>query len=227
MGIRSTATNLAVQTMAPGVAGKAIMAVLHKAIDGLPGFAGAREVAQKELRSKGDVDAAVSTVITKHLGLAGAQGFATGLGGLPATAVMLPANVTALALVHIRMVAAIAHLRGYDLARPGVRLAVLEATLGPEDVEKLLDDRKLPGRPRDVAGMDDVPEKLFDGVAGHAGRVLLGRVTGKQLVLTVARRIPLLGGGVGAVVDGLSTRAVGSYANEEFTPRLSVERADT
>jgi hypothetical protein len=224
MGVRSAVTASAIDRMAPGVAAIGVRQLVHRAIDGLAGFPGARAVAQKALREKGGVEAAIDAVIDSHLRLAGAQGFATGFGGVVTAAVTLPANVAVLGVLHIRMVAAIAHLRGYDLSRPAVRLACLEAIIGEEDVERLVGEGKLPGRPRDVAAMDRVEDKLVDAVAGHVGGNLVGRVTGKRLALTVTRRVPLLGGGVGAVVDGLATRQVGRYADREFRPRLTVER---
>ena len=54
-------------------------------------------------------------MIEDHVRYAGAQGFATNLGGLVTAAVAIPANITGLALIQCRLVACIAHLRGYDL----------------------------------------------------------------------------------------------------------------
>ncbi len=225
MGVRSAVTRSAVDKMAPGAAAIGVRQLVHRAIDGVTGFPGAREVAAKALRERGSVDAAIAAVIEQHWRLAGAQGFVTGLGGLAAAAVLLPANIAGLGILQVRMVAAIAHLRGYDLGRTSVRLAALEAVIGEEDLERLVEEKKLPGRPRDVAAMESVPATLLDDVSGHVGQNLVGRVTGKRLAITATRRVPLLGGGVGAVVDGLSTRQVGRYADREFGPRLTVERA--
>src|SRR6476660_5970104 len=69
---------------------------------------------------------------------AGAQGFLTNLGGLATMAYMVPANITGLALVQSRMVAGIAHLRGYDLTDPRVRNAVLVSMLGEDAVRRLV-----------------------------------------------------------------------------------------
>ena len=40
-------------------------------------------------------------------------------------AITIPANITGLALIQCRMIAGIAHLRGYDLDDPRVRNAIL------------------------------------------------------------------------------------------------------
>ena len=45
----------------------------------------------------------------------------TNIGGVATLPVAIPANITGVAIVQIRMVAAIAHLRGYDLNDNRVR----------------------------------------------------------------------------------------------------------
>ena len=82
---------------------------------------------------------------------AGAQGFLTNLGGLATMTYLVPANITGLALVQCRMVAGIAHLRGYDLTDPRVRNAVLVSMLGEEAVQRLVERAEAPGAP-DGAG---------------------------------------------------------------------------
>lgn len=225
MVVRRTVTRSAVDRLAPGVAASAVRQLVHRAIDGFARFPGARQVAQEALSRTGDVEAAVDQVIERHVRLSGAQGFVTGLGGLVATPIALPANLTGLGLLQVRMVAAIAHLHGYDLAVPGVRLACLVAVIGEDDVERLVADRKLPGRPRELANQTSVAADLVDTVCAHVGANLVSRVGGKRLALTVTRRVPLLGGGVGALVDGFATHQVGRYAQRELRPRTVIERA--
>lgn len=48
---------------------------------------------------------------------------------------------------------------------------------------------------------------------------LVGRIGGRRASLLFARRIPLLGGGVGATMDGYSTIAIGGFAREVFVTR--------
>ena len=63
----------------------------------------------------------------------------------------VPANISGLALVECRMIAGIAHLRGYDLADPRVRNAVLVCMLGEESVRDLVERQKLPAPPMAMA----------------------------------------------------------------------------
>ena len=90
-------------------------------------------------------------VIEFHVRLAGAQGFVTNLGGLVTAAVAIPANITGLALIQCRMIAGIAHLRGYDVHDPRVRNAILVTLLGEESVEDMIKKKKLPAPPMALA----------------------------------------------------------------------------
>ena len=63
--------------------------------------------------------------------MAGGQGFATNWGGFFVSLVTAPANMTAAAFLQARLVSGIAHLRGYELADPRVRTAILMVMLGP------------------------------------------------------------------------------------------------
>ena len=82
---------------------------------------------------------------------AGAQGFVTNIGGLVTAAVTIPANITGLALIEARMIAGIAHLRGYDLDDPRVRNAILVCMLGEDEVDDLVRRKKLPAPPMALA----------------------------------------------------------------------------
>ena len=167
----------------------------------------------------GDRVRAANEIIEQHVRLAGAQGFVTSLGGFAVMAVTLPANITGLAVLQARMVAAIAHVRGYDLTDPRVRTAVVTCMLGDDAAEELIEKGVLPSTPLGIATAPVHDATLDNRVATELGTILAAQVGGKRLSLTVGRRIPLLGGGVGAVVDAVATYRVGRYAQAELPPR--------
>jgi EcsC protein family len=206
--------------MTPRAAVSMFRSVLDAAIDGRRGFPGAVAVAERQLgRAGGDGVRAANEVIEQHVRLAGAQGFVTSLGGFAVMAVTLPANITGLAVLQARMVAAIAHVRGYDLSDPRVRTAVVTCMLGEDAVDELLGKGVLPSTPLGIATAPVHDETLDGRIATELGTILTAQVGGKRLSLTVSRRIPLLGGGVGAVVDGVATYRVGRYAQGQLPPR--------
>ena len=158
-------------------------------------------------------------MIENHVRYAGAQGFLTNLGGLVTAAVAIPANITGLALIQCRMVAGIAHLRGYDLDDPRVRNAILATILGEDDVEKLVKKRRLPAPPMALATAPRYDPDLDRVVASEVASELITRVAGKRLATTIGRRVPVVGGVVGLTVDGFATWRIGRYADRELLPR--------
>ncbi|HLT60873.1 MAG TPA: EcsC family protein [Microlunatus sp.] len=212
-----------IRTQGPVAAGGVLRAVVAAAIDGLGRLPDAKHAAAKHLtRAGGDVDAAIETVIESHIALGSAQGFVTNLGGLATLPVALPANLTGIAVVQVRMVAAIAHLRGYDLDDPRVRTALVMCLLGGEQVAKRIANGKFPTSPLAVATAPVFDPELDDAVAQAVVAGLAASVGGRNLALLLTKRIPLIGGGVGAVMDGVATHQIGKYAKSELVPRRAI-----
>ena len=146
----------------------------------------------------------------------------TNIGGLAALPVTMPANLAGVAVVQVRMVAAIAHLRGYDLDDNRVRTALVMCLLGGEQVAKRIVEGKLPTSPMAVATAPMFDPELDRQVAEEVTADLAARIGGKNLALVVTRRVPLLGGGIGAVMDGLATHQIGRYAKGELLRRRAL-----
>lgn len=230
MSFRRTVTNLAssaaARRAAPAIAAKGVRQFLDKAIDGFPGFPGAREVARRHLARRRDVDQAIRDVQDQHVRLAGAQGFVANIGGVAVMAVAIPANLAGVGLLQVRMVAAMQHLRGYDINDPRVRTAALMTLLGEDDVKAAIKRGEFPGHPHDVAvAAGDADPRLLERVGSEVTQALVTRVGGKHATLAFTKRIPVLGGAVSAGVDAFSTYTIGRYASREFPPHVMIERA--
>jgi hypothetical protein len=205
---------------APDLTTSFVREALHRAINGVGPLPPAAKAADKQLREqRGNVDRAVSELIENHVRYAGAQGFLTNIGGLMTAAITIPTNITGLALVECRMIAGIAHLRGYDLDDPRVRNAVLTCLLGEDSVNRLVKKRKLSAPPMALATAPAHDPHLDRIISAEVASELITRVAGKRLALSVGRRIPIVGGLVGAGADGYATWKVGRYADREFLPR--------
>jgi hypothetical protein len=205
--------------LAPGVTAAFVREALHRAIHGVGPLPPAAAAAEKQLaQQRGDVDKAVHEVIENHVRYAGAQGFVTNLGGLATMAFTVPTNISGLALVECRMIAGIAHLRGYDLDDPRVRNAVLVCLLGEEPVRRLVSEQKLPAPPMALATAPAHDPSLDRVISAEVAADLVAKVAGKKLAVTVGRRIPLVGGLVGMGADGYATWKIGRYADRELLP---------
>lgn len=209
-----------VTTMAPGITESFVRQALHRAIVGVGPLPGASAAADAQLREQhGDVDKAIKEVIENHVRYAAAEGLLTNLGGLVTAAVVAPASISGLAIVQSRMVAAIAHLRGYDLDDPNVRNAILICLMGEEVVTKMVRSKRVPGPPMAVATAMAAHPANDQEIANALAGELISRVIGKRLAATIGKRMPVVGGAVGMVADGVSTWKVGRYADHEFLPR--------
>jgi uncharacterized protein (DUF697 family) len=206
--------------IAPDLTANFVHEALSRAINGLGPLPPAGRAADKQLEEQhGDVEKAIHEVIENHVRYAGAQGFATNIGGLITAALTIPANISGLALLQCRMVAAIAHLRGYDLQDPRVHNAILACMLGEDSVKSLVKKKKIPAPPMAIATAPTHDPHLDRVMASEVTSELLTKVAGKRVATTVGRRVPVVGGLIGAGADGFSTWQIGRYADRELLSR--------
>jgi hypothetical protein len=209
-----------VTKVAPDLTAGFVQQALDRAIRGVGRLPAAAVMADDLLaRNDGDLEKAIHAIIEKHVRYAGAEGFVTNLGGLVTMTITVPANITGLAVIQCRMVAGIAHLRGYDLDDPRTRAAILTCLLGDERVLTLIRRKQLPGTPMAIATAPVSDPELGRIVANEVAAELIAKVAGKRLATTVGRRVPVVGGMVGAGADAYSTWRVGRYVDREFLPR--------
>lgn len=206
--------------LAPQLSSGYVREVLERAIDGVGPIKGAAATADAKVAAAGgDVEAAIGDLIDSHVRMAGVQGFLTNVGGLVTLALSIPANVTGLTLLQCHLVAGVAHLRGYELADPRVRNAVLACLLGEDTVRELLQHKRLPSSPMALATSPMHDPELDQRIASEVTTEMVAKVGGRRAALVVGRRLPVLGGGVGAVTDGWSTWQIGRYARKELRSR--------
>jgi hypothetical protein len=209
-----------VTNLAPGLTSSFVHQALDKAITGVGPLPSATAAADKQLAEQdGDVERAIHEVIENHVRYAGAQGFVTNIGGLITLAVTVPVNLSGLALIQCRMVAGIAHLRGYELSDPRTRDAILACLLGEERILRMIKTRALPGTPMEIAAAVVHDPELDRLLGTEVAAELVTRATGKRLAATVGRRVPVVGGVVGAGTDAYVTWKIGRYVDREFLPR--------
>ena len=209
-----------VTELAPNITAGFVHRALDRAIRGVGPLDSAAMAAEKQLdEQKGDVDKGIREVIENNVRMSGVQGFLTNIGGLVTMAVMVPANVSGLALLQCRMIAGIAHLRGYDLADKRTRNAIMACMLGEERMLALIKKKKLPGTPMALATAPVYDPHLSTVLANEVASELITKVAGIRLAVTVGRRVPVVGGLVGMSADAYATWRVGRYVDRELLPR--------
>lgn len=190
-------------------------------IDGAGPLDAAATVAEKALAAHGDPEGAIDDVIASHIKLAAANGFVTGLGGFVTLPVALPVNIAGFYGVATRMVAAIAHLRGYDVQRQEVRAAVLLTLVGADATSVLAKAGLNPaGR---IAGLalQRLPGPALMVLNKGIGFRLLSQM-GRKSLGRLGRGVPLAGGVVGAGLDWWLLRKIADGARTEFVSQRQV-----
>jgi uncharacterized protein (DUF697 family) len=205
-------------------AGGMLKRLVDAAVDGIDPLPSARVSAGRYLEKRGDVDQAIDALVAQHIAMASAQGFVTNLGGILTAIVTTPANLTGVIVIQIRMVACIAHLRGYDVNDNRVRTAMLMCLLGEEELAEGIATGTLPTTPLAVATAPVFDAQLDQVVCERVVTALLSGMGGKRLTAMMGRRIPLVGGGVGAAYDGYATHRIGVCARTHLVNRRRLTR---
>lgn len=189
-----------------------------RAVDGMPGLDGAEELAAKYAARHGNPDAAVKALIMSQTGLAGTAGFLTGIGGFIALPVAIPANLASAIYIQVRLIAAIAHLRGHDIRVPEVRGLVLACLTGSKaaDTLKSAGVRLGTRMTRDVAGwVSPMLVKKAQRATGVSATALVGAGNAAK----IGRLAPIVGGFVAGGVDAALTQLIGRTADRMFRSR--------
>jgi hypothetical protein len=189
-------------------------------LDGVGPLDPARGVAEQAHADHGDRERAVDAIVREHTRLAAVNGFVTGLGGFVVLPIAVPANVMGFYTLAARMVGAIAHLRGHDIARLETRMAVLAALTG-DDIGKLLSraGMALPAGGVTAAWLRRMAPSLSTMINKAIGfRLLVG--TGERALVKLGRAIPVAGGVIGGTVDVALMRSIARHARREFPTTL-------
>lgn len=204
------------------LAAGAVDRILAYGIDGFGPLDSVEQVVRKARAEQEDPEKVIDALRSDHVKLAAGGGFVTGVGGLITMPVALPANVVGFYVLAARMVSAVALVRGYDVHDRNTRTA-LSLTLIGADADALLKKAGVTGGgrmarialnrvPRGAAMM--INKGLGFRVATQLGTRMLGRL---------GRVVPLVGGAVGAGLDGYLMGRLADHARTEFPPRAEVE----
>lgn len=185
-----------------------------KAVNGVVGLDSAKELADG-YRKEGTLYDQCNSLIRWQNTKAGTSGFVTGLGGLILMPVTLPANITSVLYVQIRMIAAIAHLAGHDLRDDKVKTMVYVCLIGNGAAEILKNVGIEVGKKVATNTVKNISGKVITQINQKVGFRLVTKF-GEKGVINIGKAIPLLGGVIGGAFDVVSTNIVGNTARNVF-----------
>jgi hypothetical protein len=193
---------------------KALDFAYDKAVNGVAGLDSAIELAES-YKNNDPIYEQCNSLIRWQNTKAGTSGFVTGLGGLLLMPATLPANITSVLYVQIRMIAAIAHLAGHDLKDDKVKTMVYVCLVGNGAVEILKNVGVEVGKKVATNAVKNISGKVITQINQKVGFRLVTKF-GEKGVINLGKAIPILGGLIGGTVDTISTNTIGNTARDLF-----------
>jgi len=188
-----------------------------KALQGvLPGEKSIEELAEDYLAKTSSIEKAIDKLIGYQTVLCGTNGFITGLGGLLVLPVTIPTNVAGVIYVQLRMIAAIAHINGYDIYSDQVRTIAYTCLTGSSAANILKNVGIKISEKVAVNALKRVPGAILIKINQQVGFRLVTKFGQKGLV-NVIKMMPLVGGVVGGVFDTGMTLTIGNIAKKVFS----------
>lgn len=187
----------------------------EKALDGVPGVDSASELAKSYMDNDNNPIEQVNSLIRWQNTKAGTSGFLTGLGGLITMPITVPANITTVMYVQIRMIAAIAYIGGHDLKNDQVKTLVYACLAGNAAKDILKDVGIVVGTKITTNMIKNISGKTIIEINKKVGFRLLTKF-GETGVINLGKAVPIVGGFIGGTFDSISTNVIGNIARDTF-----------
>lgn len=191
----------------------------EKAINGVTGLDSATELAESYLKDDEPKVDQVNSLIRWQNTKAATSGFVTGLGGIITLPVAIPANIASVIFVQIRMIAAIAHIGGFDLKDDQVKTMVYACLTGNTAKEILKEVGIEIGKKVATNAIKGISGKTLTAINQKVGFKLLTKF-GEKGVINLGKTVPFIGGIIGGTVDSITTNTVGNAARDTFITKL-------
>jgi uncharacterized protein (DUF697 family) len=190
----------------------------EKAINGIPGLDSASQLASGFMEKEGSLREKANSLIRWQNAKAGTSGFVTGIGGLMTLPVAIPANLASVVYIQIRMIAAIAHMGGYDLRDEKVKTLVYMCLVGNFAKDILQETGIRLGTKFTALAIERISEKSLLLINQRVGFRLLA-TSGTKGMINLGKAVPLVGGIIGGSIDMAATNTIGNMARNTFLPK--------
>ncbi len=195
--------------------------VYEKASDGLLNMESAAELAELYMKKyPGNKLAAANALIRAQNMKSAASGFITGLGGLATMPIAIPMNLASVLYIQVRMVMAVAIIGGHNVKEDKVKAFVFACLAGNKARELLKE-----------AGVQIAQKFVLQSLSTDA-ILRVNRMVGFNLItklgesgiIRISKAMPILGGAIGATIDGVWTNQTGNMAVKWFVAETLYEQ---
>jgi hypothetical protein len=202
-----------------------LAACYDKAINGIPKVSkGVIPFAEEYKNKFANPKQAANELIKWQVIKCGTSGFVTGFGGWLTMAVALPANITSVLYVQLRMIAAIAYIGGYDPRDDAVQTMAYLCLVGNAVGDTFKQVGIKVGNRLALNALKKLPGKVLTKINQRVGMRLLTKF-GTKGAINLVKVVPVAGAVVGLGVDVASTKIIAKQAIKMFidNPYASAE----
>ena len=187
-----------------------------KSIQGIPKVSPAiQQLAEDYTAKSKDKESAAKSFINYQIAKCTTSGFVTGLGGLITLPVAIPANVSSVLYVQMRMIACLAYMGGYDTNSDQVQTLVYACLAGISLDQVVKQVGVKVGMKMANAMVKKIPGSVLTKINQKVGFRLLTKF-GTKGVINIGKAIPLLGGVIGGGFDFVETKIIAKRAYKMF-----------
>lgn len=190
----------------------------EKSINGIPGVSDPISAfVESYIKNSGNTEEKINSLIRWQVSKTSTSGFLTGLGGLITLPVSIPADISTGIYIHMRMIAAIAYIGGYDIKDDRVKSLIYLCLVG-ESVKDILKDGGIAiGGKLALSSLKSISGKTLVKINRMVGFRLLTKF-GEKGTVNLVKFVPVAGGIIGATVNAISTNTIGNLAKKTFIP---------
>lgn len=199
------------------VIGKALDWSYEKAINGAGVLGTAQDLGDEYLKAnKNDKLSAINSLIRWQNTKAATGGFVTNLGGIVTLPVSIPANMASSLYIQLKMIAAIAHISGYDVHEDRVKTLCFVCLTGKSAADIIKSTGIQLGTKFTASAIKKyITGEMIKSINRAVGFKLMTKA-GSTGILNLTKMVPLVGGIFGGAFDGISTNIIGNTARDTF-----------
>ena len=187
-----------------------------KSVDGIPKVSlPVDDLVHDYLSKNDDVEKAVKSLINNSTVKCGTSGFLSSFGGFATMIATLPANITSVMYVQLRMSCAIAKMGGYDIHSDQVQTLIFACLTGSAAADILKSSGIKFANKFGVAMVKKIPFETIKAINQKVGFRCVTKF-GSKGIINLGRVVPVVGGLVGGGIDVASTRIIGKNAYNIF-----------
>ncbi len=200
-----------------------LAAIYEKALDGVPKVSRPVDDFANDYTSRYHEPKRAAKELVKYQILkCGTSGFITGLGGAITLPVAIPANISSVLYVQMRMVAAIAKIGGYDVRSDQVQTLVYMCLTGTAITDVVKQAGIQIGEKTLTAALKKIPAAALIKINQRIGFRLVTKF-GEKGVINLVKLIPVAGGIIGGTMDVVSTTVIAKNAINLFIEGIEPE----